>query len=131
MTQLVLVAAGSAFLMVMSLNSSIALTLDNFFQRQDYETWLAFSKNQRADQVTSIAQTVPGVEQVELRFIQSASMYLEGQLVKEAGIGSSIRGIPEGSDFFKPLIVEVAGWRQGTVKQSCFHATRLKKIRSR
>lgn len=105
MTQLVLVAAGSAFLMVMSLNSSLALTLDNFFQRQDYETWLAFNTTQRVDQVTSIAQSVPGVEQVELRFIQSASMYLEGQLVKEAGIGSSIRGIPEGSDFFKPLIV--------------------------
>jgi putative ABC transport system permease protein len=90
----------------MSLNSSLALTLDNFFERQDYETWLAFNTNQRVDQVASIAQSVPGVEQVELRFIQSASMYMEGQLVKEAGIGSSIRGIPEGSDFFKPLIVE-------------------------
>jgi putative ABC transport system permease protein len=106
MTQFVLVAAGSTFLMVMSLNSSLALTLDNFFERQDYETWLAFNTNQRVDQVASIAQSVPGVEQVELRFIQSASMYMEGQLVKEAGIGSSIRGIPEGSDFFKPLIVD-------------------------
>ena len=105
MTQLVLVAAGSAFLMVMSLNSSITLTLDKFFQRQDYESTLYFGKNQRVDSVSTFAQTVPGVEQVELRLIQSASMYVEGQLVKEAGIGANIKGIPENSDFFKPLIV--------------------------
>ena len=105
MTQLVLVAAGSAFLMVMSLNSSITLTLDNFFQRQDYESVLYFGRNQRVDRVTTFAQSIPGVEQVELRFIQGASMYVEGQLVKEAGIGANIKGIPENSDFFKPLIV--------------------------
>jgi len=105
MTQLVLVAAGSAFLMVMSLNSSISLTLDKFFQRQDYESTLYFNKNQKIDIVTAFAQTVPGVEQVELRLVQSASMFVEGQLVKEAGIGANIKGIPENSDFFKPLIV--------------------------
>jgi putative ABC transport system permease protein len=105
MTQLVLVAAGSAFLMVMSLNSSITLTLDKFFQRQDYESTLYFGQNQRVDTVSTFAQSVPGVEQVELRLIQSASMYVEGQLVKEAGIGANIKGIPENSDFFKPLIV--------------------------
>ncbi|MGD8402473.1 MAG: ABC transporter permease [Anaerolineales bacterium] len=105
MTQLVLVAAGSSFLMIMSLNSSIILTLDNFFRRQDYESTLYFDRNQRADRVRIFAQSVPGVEQVELRLIQGANMYVEGQLVKEAGIGANIKGIAEGSDFFKPLIV--------------------------
>jgi putative ABC transport system permease protein len=105
LTQLVLVAAGSAFLMVMSLNSSIALTLDKFFQRQDYESTLYFGQNQKADIVTTFAQTVPGVEQVELRLVQSASMFVEGQLVKDAGIGANIKGIPKNSDFFRPLIV--------------------------
>jgi len=105
LTQLVLVAAGSAFLMVMSLNSSITLTLDNFFQRQDYESTLYFNQNQKVDSVAAFSKTMPGVEQVELRLIQSASMYVEGQLVKEAGIGANIKGIPENSDFFKPLIV--------------------------
>ena len=105
MTQLVLVAAGSAFLMLMSLNSSIILTLDNFFQRQDYESVLTFGKNQRMDRVRTFAQSVPGVEQVELRLIQGANLYVEGQLVKEAGIGTNIKGIPENSDFFEPLIV--------------------------
>ncbi len=105
MTQLVLVAAGTAFLMVMSLNSSISLTLDNFFRRQDYETMLQFGKNQRVDLIENIAQSVPGVEEVELRLVQSASMYMEGHLVKEAGIGTYIKGVPEDSSFFKPLMV--------------------------
>lgn len=105
MTQLVLVAAGSAFLMVMSLNTSLTLTLDNFFKRQDYQTWIQFNQNQRVDQVTTLALSVPGVEEVELRLVQPASMYLEGQLVKEAGIGTNIRGVPEDSNFHLPLIV--------------------------
>jgi putative ABC transport system permease protein len=105
MTQLVLVAAGSAFLMVMSLNSSLSLTLDNFFKRQNYETMIQFRQNQRVDRVTALAQSVPGVEQVELQLVQAASMFNEGQLVKEAGIGTNIKSVPEGTDFFAPLIV--------------------------
>lgn len=105
LTQMVLVAAGSAFLLVMSLNSSLALTLDNFFARQDYESTIQFSQNQRGDRVSALAQSVPGVEQVELQFVQPASMFAEGQLVKEAGVGTNIKGVPEGSDFFTPLIV--------------------------
>jgi len=105
LTQLVLVAAGSTFLMLMSLNSSITITLDNYFKRQDYESVLTFSKNQRMDRVRTFAQSIPGVEQVELRLIQGANLYAEGQLVKEAGLGTNIKGIPENSDFFGPMIV--------------------------
>ena len=105
LTQFVLVAAGSAFLMVMSLNSSISLTLDNFFTRQDYETMIQFDQNEKVDRVASLAESVEGVEQVELQLVQSASMFVSGQLAKEAGIGADIKGVPEGSDFFKPLIV--------------------------
>jgi putative ABC transport system permease protein len=32
-------------------------------------------------------------------------MFNEGQLVKEAGIGTNIKSVPEGTDFFAPLIV--------------------------
>jgi len=105
LTQLVLVAAGSAFLTVMTLNSSLTLTLDNLFQSQDYESVLTFGTNQSINRVTTFAQSVPGVEQVELRLIQGANLYVEGQLVKEAGIGTNIKGIAENSDFFEPLIV--------------------------
>jgi putative ABC transport system permease protein len=91
--------------MVMSLNSSITLTLDHVFARQHYDARIQFTQNERSDEASLLAGTVPGVDQVELRFIQAASMFVSGQLVKEAGIGTNIEGIPAGSDFYTPLIV--------------------------
>jgi putative ABC transport system permease protein len=38
-------------------------------------------------------------------FEQSASLFVEGQLVKEAALGTTVRGLHPESDFFKPLIV--------------------------
>jgi putative ABC transport system permease protein len=78
--------------------------LDNFFKRQSYDTTIQFRQNQRADLAINIAQSMTGVEKAEVAFVQSASMFVKGQLVKEAGIGTSIRGIPDGSDFYKPLM---------------------------
>jgi putative ABC transport system permease protein len=106
MTELVLVTAGAAFLMVMSLNSSIGLTLDNIFARSKFDTMIQFRENQRLEHVKVLAESVPGVEASELHLVQAASMFISGQLVKEAGIGTSIEGLPAGSDFFKPLIVD-------------------------
>jgi putative ABC transport system permease protein len=45
------------------------------------------------------------VEQIELRLTQPASMFVSGRLVKEAGIGTSIMGIPADSSFFRPLMI--------------------------
>ena len=105
MTQLVLIAAGTSFLMVMSLNSSLALTLDNFFGRQRYDTTIGFNDVQRMDRVIMLAEAVEGVDKAEVRFEQPASLFVEGQLVKAAGVGTTIRGLPPESDFFKPLMV--------------------------
>jgi putative ABC transport system permease protein len=106
LTQLVLIAAGGAFLVVMSLMSSISFTLENIFARQRYDTTVQFTQNQRLSRVLPIADSVDGVDQIELRPVQGASMYVSGQLVKEAGVGTSIVGIPAESDFFRPLMVD-------------------------
>lgn len=105
LTQLVLITAGGAFLMVMSLNSSVAFTLDNLYGRRHYDTLIAFDSNQRASRVQAMANAVTGVEKSELRLVQSASLFKEGQLVKDAGIGTDLQGIPSGSNFSSPLIV--------------------------
>jgi putative ABC transport system permease protein len=105
LTQLVLISAGGSFLMVMSLNSSATFTLDNIFGRRHFDTMIQFGSNQRAGRVQALAATVPGVEASELRLVQSATLFVEGQLIKEAGIGTSLQGIPTGSDFSSPLIV--------------------------
>ena len=105
MTQLVLIAAGAAFLMVMSLNTSLALTLDNFFARQRYDITIGFEGDQRADRVLPLAESVEGVEKAEIRVVQQAGMFVEGQLLKEAGFSTTIWGLSPRSDFFRPLMV--------------------------
>ena len=105
LTQVVLITAGSAFLMMMSLNSSIASTLDHIFARRLFDTSIQFTENERIHRVEMLAHSVGGVDQVELRLIQAASMYLSGELIKEAGIGTNLEGIPTESNFFKPLMV--------------------------
>ena len=106
LTQLVLIIAGSAFLVVMSLMTSISYTLENLFARQHYDTTLQFDSNQPLARVSSLAQSVDGVEALELRMVQAAGMYVSGHLVKEAGIGTNLVGIPSASTFFQPLIVD-------------------------
>ena len=105
LTQMVLISAGAAFLMVMALNSSITLTLDNFFERQNYDISLQFAHDERAGRIVTLAESVEGVEKAEILFIVPASIFVSDQLVKEAGIGSYVRGIPSESDFYKPLMV--------------------------
>jgi putative ABC transport system permease protein len=105
LTQLVLVTAGSMFLMVMTLSSSIARTLDNDFARSAYDTRLQFYDNQRIDRTVAIALEVEGVEKAEVTFSQPATILRQGQKVKEAGLGAELTGIPRGSDMYRPLIV--------------------------
>jgi putative ABC transport system permease protein len=106
LTQLVLVAAGAAFLMVMSLMSSINFTLENIFSRQRYDTLIQLGQNVRWSRMSTLLNSVEGVEEFELRLVQPASMYLAGELVKEAGIGTSIVGLPSDSTFFKPMMIQ-------------------------
>lgn len=105
MTEVVLVTAGSAFLMVMGLNSSIGLTMANIYARRRYDSMIQFIQNERLEHVTTLTSGISGIEGLELHLVQSASLFVEGQLVKEAGIGTSIEGIPAGSDFYTPLVV--------------------------
>ena len=105
LTEVVLITAGASFLMVMSLNSSLALTLDNYFGRLRYDTRIYFTHLERGDRINLLAQSVPGVDMVELDYSQQANLFLEGQQVKDAGLSTNIRGIRAGSDIYEPLIV--------------------------
>jgi putative ABC transport system permease protein len=105
LTQLVLIAAGASFLMVMSLNTSLDLTLDNFFARQRYDISIGFENDERIDRIIPVAESVQGVDKAEIRVVQQADLFVEGQLLKDAGLSTTMWGIPSGSDFFRPLIV--------------------------
>lgn len=105
LTQIVLIVAGASFLMVMSLNSSLDLTLDNYFGRLRYDIRVYFNNLERGDQIIPVAESIPGVEKVELDYGQQAALFLEGQQVKDAGLSTNIRGIRAGSDIYEPMMV--------------------------
>jgi putative ABC transport system permease protein len=105
LTELTLIIAGTMFLIVMSLSSSIKLTLDNYFNRWHYDATVYFQQNERIDQATTLALSIIGIEQAQVWYVHNASILKEGQRLKEAGFGVQILGIPAGSNLFKPLIV--------------------------
>lgn len=105
LTQVVLITAGTLFLMVMTLSNSIQLTVDNELGRRNYQTWLLFEDNQRIDRVEKMAETLVGVEEAVLRFQQPASILRAGQRTREAGTGGMLIGVPVGGDMYKPKIV--------------------------
>lgn len=105
LTQLVLITAGTLFLMVMTLSNSITLTVNNELDRRTYQSAIFFENDQRINRVVRLAESLPGVAKAELRFSQSASLLKTGQRTKEAGVGARLVGIPEGSDMYRPMIV--------------------------
>lgn len=105
MTEVVLITAGTSFLMVMSLNSSLDLTLNNYFGRLNFDTRVYFTDSERADRIIAVAESVPGVDAAQIRYSQQANLFVAGQQVKDAGLSTNIRSVPEGSDFFTPLMV--------------------------
>ncbi len=105
LTQVVLVTAGTMFLMVMSLSSSITRTLDNDLGRRDYDIVLNFDDEHRIDRTIEMAETLDEVEKAEIWFSHSATILRAGQKLREAGLGADLIGIPAGSDMYQPLIV--------------------------
>jgi putative ABC transport system permease protein len=116
LAQLVLVTAGTMFLMVMSLSSSVTSTLDNEFKRRGYDTTIYFDGRERIDRAVTMAQSLDGVEKAEVWFSQSASILRQGQRIKEAGLGAEINGVPIGSQMYEPLIV-AGRWLQADDNQ--------------
>lgn len=102
---LVLVTAGAMFLIVMSLSSSITATLDTEFARRTYNLDVRFESPQRIDRATDLAQSVDGVEKAVMWYSQPASILLKGQKLSEAGLGTTLIGLPVDDPMYKPLIV--------------------------
>jgi putative ABC transport system permease protein len=105
LTQLVLVGAGTMFLIVMSLSSSITHTLDTDLNRRGFDIRLGFDDPQHENRVLSMLRTVPEVAGAELWYVAPAAILKEGQRLKEAGVGAQVVGVPADSTYYKPLIV--------------------------
>ncbi len=113
LTQAVLIVAGSMFLAVMTLSSSIGATLNNEIRRRDYDITIFLQDNERINRAIGLATSVEGVEEAEVWFDHGASILKQGQSNNEAGIGVELMGIPAGSTMFNALIVEGRWLRPG------------------
>ncbi len=106
LTQLVLILAGTMFLMTMTLASSMTYTLENELDRRNYDMRIFFQGVQRSDQVEAIAESMPGVAEAEAWFTVTGTVLREGEQMKDtAGLGAEVYGIPLGSDMYQPYIV--------------------------
>jgi putative ABC transport system permease protein len=113
LTQLALVGAGALFLIVMSLSASLTYTLDTDLNRRGFDIRLGFEEPQHENRVIRLTQSVPGVAGTQLWYTAPASILKEGQRLKEAGVGAQVVGIPAGSDYYQPLLVDGRWLRPG------------------
>ena len=95
LTQLVLITAGTLFLMVTTLSNSITLTVDNELARRGYQSTLYFEDIRHARRVEKMALSLPDVTAAELRFSEPASLLKAGQRTREAGVGARLIGVPD------------------------------------
>lgn len=106
LTQLVLVLAGTMFLMVLTLAASMSNTVDNELARRDYDMRLFFFVPERSGRLEAIAAAVPGVTEAEAWYTVTGTVLREGERVEDTGgLGAELFGIPEGSTMYQPLIV--------------------------
>lgn len=104
LTQLVLVSAGTMFLLVMTLSTSITYTLDEVFQRRGFDVTVSFREPQRVERITEVTAATEGVETIELWPTYAVSILRDGKRAKEAGLGAQLVGLPTGSDFYHEVI---------------------------
>jgi putative ABC transport system permease protein len=113
LTQLALIGAGTMFLIVMTLSASLTYTLDTDLKRHNYDLRLGFDEPQSQNRVLSMLRSMPGVAEAELWYTAPAAILKEGQRLKEAGVGAQIIGIPAGSDYYRPFLVEGRWFQPG------------------
>ncbi len=103
---LVLTTAGSMFLMVMSLSTSIKATLDTEFARRSFDAQVSFQHPERIDEAVPLAEAQGGVAKATMWYEQPVTILLEnGQKAHEAGVSTDIIGLPLDDPMYRPPIV--------------------------
>ena len=112
LTQSVLIIAGTTFLVLMSLITSLDLTLDNEMARSHFAIRLSFTEDQNEQQVIEIANSVPAIENVEIWQRLQVEMVKDGKALRQKGnLGAQLLAMPSASSMYQPLI-ESGRWLQ-------------------
>jgi putative ABC transport system permease protein len=117
LTLMVLTVAGVMFLVVMSLISSVNLTLDNEMARQRYDLRIGFTQHYPTSEVIAELENEKGIQDLELWSSYNAAIFREDERLEDsAGLGAQLIGIPSGSSFYRPIIIQGRWLEQGDEK---------------
>ncbi len=105
LTQLVLISAGTMFLLVTTLSTSITHTLDEVFQRHNFDVTVTFREQQRLNNLNEVTSAIKGIDAIDLWPTYSVTMLRDGKRAKDAGLGASLIGVPNDSDFYREVII--------------------------
>jgi putative ABC transport system permease protein len=106
LTQLVLVMAGTMFLIVMTLSASMDNTVENFFASRRYDVTAYLNGRLRATRALELATSVQGVAAAQVQLWFPATVRKLGQRTQEAGLGTNVAGFDPRGDFFSERVVE-------------------------
>jgi putative ABC transport system permease protein len=105
LTQMVLITAGTLYLIVMTLSSSINLTVDTELARRNYHMQFVFADNHRISHLEALLENQPHITHTEAWFSHPATLLRAGQATREAGAGTLLVGVIPDSDLYRPRVV--------------------------
>ena len=112
LTQTVLIIAGVAFLVLMSLIASVNLTLDNDMARSNFTVRLGFSSDQPEQKVIELAKSAAATQKVECWQRLPVEMSKNGTVLRQKGsLGAQLLALPAATAMYQPLI-ESGRWLQ-------------------
>lgn len=105
LTQLVLVAAGVTFMVLMSLAASVNLTLDNEMARSRHDVRLGFVGDQDGAKIRKVIETVLPTTKVEFWQRVPIEGFKEHKPLRQKGaLGVQLLALPAASPMYRPLI---------------------------
>jgi putative ABC transport system permease protein len=105
LSQLVLIAAGSMFITVLTLSASLTTTLENELNRRGYDIRIAFPRGERQETLLGVAQGLTNLDVAEAWYTIPGTVLREGQRVQDtAGLGAELFAVPAGSQMYNPNI---------------------------
>lgn len=105
LTQLTLVGSGLIFMMIMSVQDSVAYTYgDVLFSILKFNISLQFEDAERINEVETLTRAYPGVEDVEMWGLTSAKIRPAGQPESNADKMVDLFGVPLPTNFYGPQL---------------------------
>lgn len=104
LTEFVLVSAGTLFLLVMTLSSSMDYTLDNYFAARHFDLTVFFERMARASRALDLAKSVEGTGSAEVVLLFPATLRKQGARLKEAGLGATALGLASTSEYTERMV---------------------------